>query len=62
MEVVQETKDEIQDTEDIKNEFHVEIVKETVNSITLKWNLISKADVYKTEMHHKVKGWQKLVW
>ncbi|KAM7359430.1 ankyrin repeat and SAM domain-containing protein flippy [Cochliomyia hominivorax] len=47
---------------DIKNEFNVKIVKETNNSITLEWNLISETDVYEIEVHHKVKGWQTTDW
>lgn len=46
----------------IKNEFNVKIVKETNNSITLEWNLISETDVYEIEVHHKVKGWQNCDW
>ena len=47
---------------DIKNVFNVEIVKETTNSITLEWNLISQTDMYAIELHHKVKGWQMVEW
>lgn len=46
----------------IKNEFNVKIVKETNNSITLEWNLISETDVYEIEVHHKVTGWQNCDW
>ncbi|XP_037808507.1 putative ankyrin repeat protein RBE_0997 [Lucilia sericata] len=50
------------DIGDIKNEFNVRILKETNNSITLEWNLISETDVYEIEVHHKVKGWQNVDW
>ncbi|XP_073814956.1 ankyrin repeat and SAM domain-containing protein flippy [Musca autumnalis] len=47
---------------DIKTEFIVKIIKETVNSITLEWNCIEDAEVYRIEKHHKTKGWTKVDW
>ncbi|TMW46732.1 hypothetical protein DOY81_008193, partial [Sarcophaga bullata] len=57
----QEEKNEKKD-DDIKNIFNVQIVKETTNSITLEWNLITETDMYAIELHHKVKGWQMVEW
>ncbi|XP_075170245.1 ankyrin repeat and SAM domain-containing protein flippy [Haematobia irritans] len=56
------TEEELKRNSDIKNSFIVEIIKETVNTISLQWSCVEDAQVYRVEKHHKTKGWTKVDW
>lgn len=55
---------EVPDTEiQQQDDFNAKIIKQTVNSVTIDWNLIQHADVYKIEKYNKKdNGWTEVAW